>query len=140
MKNDFNLILAYCQQHGISLTAQQELVLKAIHTTETPLSSTDILQNLFKTNPRANRMTIHRACEYLAQVGLIHKIQINQTYTLCQHLSDHSCQLLICLNCGKQIEVHSHAICQALDKACLEYGFNLANPLEITGICAECRK
>lgn len=134
----FKQVLSYCQARQINLSPQQELILMIISQTTTPLSSHEILTNLLEHNPKANRMTIHRGLEVLIKANLIHKIQVNQTYSLCQHLSDHNCQLFICLKCGKQTEVHSHQICQALTQASNEHNFTLASPLEITGYCQQC--
>lgn len=128
----------FCVQQKINLTPQYELVLQIIANSTTALTSNEILNQLLQHNAKANRMTIHRALDCLLKYNLIHKIQVNQTYSLCQHLSDHSCQLFVCLKCGKQIEIHSHSICQALRQASAEYNFTLANPLEITGYCLEC--
>ena len=139
MNTTFKQVLAYCQVQKINLSAQQELILMIISQATSAVSSHEILTNLIQHNPKANRMTIHRALDLLIKANLIHKIQVNQTYSLCQHLSDHSCQLFICLKCAKQIEVHSHQICQPLNQASNEHSFTLANPLEITGYCAQCR-
>lgn len=138
MNITFKQVIDYCQARQINLSPQQELILMIISQATIPLSSHEILTSLLEHNPRANRMTIHRALEILIKANLIHKIQVNQTYSLCQHLSDHNCQLFICLKCGKQTEVHSHKICQALMQASDEYNFILASPLEITGYCQQC--
>lgn len=140
MVNLFQQAQEFCLQQKITLTPQHELVLKIIANSKIALSSNEILGHLIIQNPKANRMTIHRALENLLKYNLIHKIQVNQTYSLCQHLSDHSCQLFVCLNCGKQIEIHSHIICQALKQASHEYNFRLENPLEITGYCGSCHQ
>lgn len=139
MNITFKQVIDYCQARQINLSPQQKLILMIISQTTIPLSSHEILTSLLEHNPRANRMTIHRALEILIKANLIHKIQVNQTYSLCQHLSDHNCQLFICLKCGKQTEVHSHKICQALTQAGDEYNFILASPLEITGYCQRCQ-
>lgn len=139
MLKTFNDLLQHCQQQMISLTNQQELILQIVYQHDTALTSNDILKLLQNQNPTANRMTIYRAIEYLLEQKLIHKIQLNNTYTICKHPSDHSCQILVCTKCGKQQEIHSHPICSALDNLQLQYGFTFSNPLEITGICRNCQ-
>lgn len=135
----FAQILQYCTDKQIDLTTQQLLVLEILYVNSpTTMTSADILDAMLAHNPTANRMTIYRALDYLIKQNLIHKIQANNTYSICQHLSDHSCQILVCLKCGNQIEVHSHTICQALNKAATENQFIFANPLEITGYCMSC--
>ncbi|MDD3265706.1 MAG: transcriptional repressor [Burkholderiales bacterium] len=123
----------------IELTTQQSLILKLLTENNAPISSADILSMMQKDNPKANRMTIHRALEKLIDNGLIHKIQLNNTYTICQHLSDHNCQLLVCIKCGSQTEIHSHKMCHALESVEISHKFQFINPLEINGICEKCQ-
>lgn len=139
MAYTFQQVIAYCNSKQISLTNQQKLILKIIQESSQPLTSVEILDLLHTQNPTANRMTIYRAIEYLIKNNLIHKVQSNNTYTLCQHPSDHSCQILVCTKCGTHYEIHSHQICSSLDFIQLEYGFVFSNPLEITGTCQKCR-
>ncbi|RTL00063.1 MAG: transcriptional repressor [Proteobacteria bacterium] len=140
MLENFDELRKYCEQLAIHLTNQQELILQIVYEHDTGLTSNDILKLLQCQNPTANRMTIYRAIEYLLEQKLIHKIQSNNTYTICKHPSDHSCQILVCTICGQQQEIHSHQICAALDNLRNNYGFAFSNPLEITGICHQCRQ
>lgn len=133
-------IFNYCSRNQISLSHQQELILKIIAEHNNAIAANEILTQLVQINPKANRMTIHRALEYLISLNLIHKIQFNNTYTLCNHLNEHSCQLLVCQLCGSQIELHSEEIRQTLLKASEKFNFTIGNPLEIMGYCAQCTK
>ncbi len=133
-------ILDYCAQNQISLSHQQELILKIIAEQNGAIAANEILAQLVQINPKANRMTIHRALEYLISINLIHKIQFNSTYTLCNHLNEHSCQILVCQLCGSQTELHSEEIRQTLLKASEKFNFTIGNPLEIMGYCAQCTK
>lgn len=122
------------------LTTQQSLVLELLANKKAPISSADILSIMQKDNPKANRMTIHRALDKLIELGLVHKIQINNTYTICKHISNHNCQLLVCIKCGIQMEIHSHQMCTALESIEGIHKFQFINPLEINGICFNCQK
>lgn len=136
---NFTQLLQLCQQKSIVLSTQQELILQIIFVQQSPMSSSSILEQLIIYNPTANRMTIYRALEYLIEHKLVHKIQSQNTYTICKQISDHSCQILVCTQCGAEVEIHSHSICSALDSVQAEYNFTFANPLEILGLCANCR-
>lgn len=142
MENRLALIQDYCSRRNIKLSAQQELILTIIGNNSQALTITQILGVLAADNPKANRMTIHRAVEYLTTLGLIHKISLNHTYALCSNLNQfhqQSCQLLVCQKCGSQQEIHSHKICEALAETSQLYNFAFASPLEITGICSKCQ-
>lgn len=142
MENRLTLIQDYCNRRNIKLSAQQELVLATIGNNPQALTITQILGVLAADNPKANRMTVHRAVEYLASLGLIHKISLNHTYALCSNLNQfhqQSCQLLVCQKCGSQQEIHSHKICEVLAETSQLFNFAFASPLEITGICSKCQ-
>ncbi len=135
-------IIEYCLANNILLTNQQSLIIKIITEIASPLTANEILHELQKLNPKANRMTIHRALEILVKNGLIHKVAFNHTYKLCDHLyckHDHHCQILVCQECGNQTEIHNLKITEALLEIGKTYNFNLANPLEITGLCTKCQ-
>lgn len=143
MNNDLATIQHYCASQQIKLTAQQELVLSTISKNDHPPTIAQILAELVKDNPKANRMTIHRALEYLTTIGLIHKIALNHTYALCSNFNQfhhQSCQILICQKCGTQIEIHSHKICEALAEAASSNDFSFISPLEIIGLCYRCQQ
>ena len=71
MNTTFKQVLAYCQVQKINLSAQQELILMIISQATSAVSSHEILTNLIQHNPKANRMTIHRALDLLIKANLI---------------------------------------------------------------------
>ncbi len=134
----FKDITNYCNDAQITLSEQQALVLQIICQHEEAVNAQEILENLKTINTKANRMTIHRALEYLNKAGIIHKISFNNTYVPCTHLEQHNCQLLVCIKCNKKIEFSSSKILQSLKKAAQEYHFFINSPLEIMGYCQGC--
>ena len=133
-------IIKYCQHQQITLTSQQELILAAVIAHQNPVTANEILLKLKESNPKANRMTIHRGLEYLVKANLIHRVSFNLTYKLCNHLHHgHHCQILVCQSCGKQTELHSEAIQEALNTASKLCQFKISNPIEITGFCHNCQ-
>lgn len=138
MQHKLHDVLKYCDSHKIHVTSQQVLILEIIVASPKAVTANEILVKLKEANPKANRMTIHRALEYLVKANLIHRIVYNLTYKLCNHLSTHNCQILICQKCGRQIELHSENLRQTLADAGTSHGFVISNPIEITGYCKEC--
>lgn len=131
-------VIKYCNTHNINITSQQALILEIIVLNAGAITANEILQKLKENNPKANRMTIHRSLDYLVKANLIHRITFNLTYKLCNHLSTHICQILICQQCGYQIELHLDHIQEALAAASKNYCFEISNPIEITGLCKKC--
>ncbi len=140
MHNIFQAILNYCTEESIPLTEQQSLVLRIICEHKEALAAHQILDDLKLNNAKANRMTIHRALEYLTNMQIIHKISFNNTYVACTHLAEHKCQLLVCIKCGKKIEFSSSEVFDALKLSSEKQGFHIKTPIEIMGICEKCRE
>mgnify|MGYP003396766036 CR=1 FL=1 len=134
-----NNLLDYCNINNIKLSEQQVLILDMIFQAIIPISAAELLEQLKHINSKANRMTIHRALDKLTEQNLVHKIQYNNTYSICQHISNHNCQILVCIKCTQQVEIHSHQLCHSLNKLSQEHQFNVASPIEITGICKQCK-
>ena len=138
MNNTFQSIQNYCHTEKIPLTEQQLLVLQIICAQNTAIAAHEILDNLKTINAKANRMTIHRALEYLNKVAVIHKISFNNTYVPCTHPEEHNCQLLVCIKCGRKIEFNSGEVFSALKKAGKIHEFMISTPIEIMGYCNDC--
>ena len=134
----FQIIVNYCKAQDILLTEQQSLVLKIICCHDEAVAAHKILESLKVINAKANRMTIHRALEYLNKIGVVHKISFNNTYVPCTHLNEHNCQLLVCIKCGKKIEFSSAEIFASLKQSGEEHEFFISTPIEIMGYCKEC--
>ena len=140
MHNIFHAIIDYCSEKKILLTQQQYLVLQIICEHKEAIAAHQILENLKLNNAKANRMTIHRALEYLSKMEVIHKISFNNTYVACTHLAGHRCQLLVCIKCSKKIEFSSSEVFEALKLSSEGLGFHIKTPIEIMGVCNECLK
>ena len=134
----FHTIIGYCNANGILLTEQQSLILGIICEHDEAIAAHTILDSLKIINAKANRMTIHRALEYLNKMAVIHKISFNNTYVPCTHLDEHNCQLLVCIKCSNKIEFSSAEIFSALKRSGEQHEFFISTPIEIMGYCKEC--
>jgi Fur family transcriptional regulator, zinc uptake regulator len=134
----FNNIINHCNSKKISISEQQSYVLKAIAESSHSIAAHDILAYLKVFNPKANRMTIYRALDYLEKAGIIHKISFNNEYTICEHLDHHNCQILICKICGTNIEFYSKSLVTAITNAVNNFDFAYLDSFEIQGVCKKC--
>jgi Fur family zinc uptake transcriptional regulator len=133
-----NNIISYCNSQAINLTEQQSLVLKIICQNNDSVAAHEILDRLKTINTKANRMTIHRALDFLNKIGVIHKISFNNTYVPCTHLDAHNCQILVCTKCAKKIEFSSPEIFLSLKQFGEQNDFFITTPVEIMGYCKDC--
>lgn len=139
INKNYKNIISYCHKQAINITEQQLLVLQIICHSNVAIAAHEILNNLKKVNAKANRMTIHRALDYLNKIGVIHKITFNNTYVPCDHLStEHNCQILVCTKCNTKIEFNSAKLFSSLKIAGEEHEFLISTPIEIMGLCKSC--
>ena len=85
-------------------------------------------------------LTVYRHLDFLTRVGLVHRIESTQSYLPCDHPQhSHESQYLLCSNCGRVDEVHSHSLESILDKIASQHGFQPAKSVvEVSGTCVDC--
>lgn len=139
IKISLDNIINFCENHKLKLTLQQELIVNIIINSKKPLTQNDILFELKKTNPKANRMTIYRSLDILSQHHIIHNVNFDNTYLLCNHLDEvHSHQILVCKICGNRIEIKSNNLEEIISAEAKKFGFIASPDIEISGSCKNC--
>lgn len=148
-KTDINKALdaasLVCQRQNKRLTEQRRQILSLILETQSPATAYQLLDELKQTHqPNAQPPTIYRALEFLLDVGLVHRIEANNTYLACDHIQcahEHQpTQFLLCDVCGGATEttVKPEQI-QAMEESAAQYGFVLnKRSLELHGTCEHC--
>jgi len=138
----------YCTAHGARLTETRRQVLGLILSSEKPLGAYDLLDHLRAYHRNAAPPTVYRALEFLAEHGLIHKIERLSAFVGCTHRLEchhgegcgHRAQFLICRHCGVARELEDNAIGVALTHAASRASFRMETAtIEIEGICAACQ-
>ncbi len=132
---------SYLRKKGLRNTAQREKILKALFLSERHLTVDDLYNALKKKDPEIGYATVHRNLKLLCECGLADEIKIGtkkaryeQKYGHEHH--DH----LICLKCGKFIEVNDDRIEKLQDKLAEANDFvPQRHKLEIYGLCKKCR-
>ena len=102
----------------------------------------DILAELNQIDPKDQVAPpiVYRALEFLLGENLIHRIESRNAYISCVR-PGHQCatQFLICRNCEQVAELDNTD--QNLFAEADSLGFSVDHSVvEITGVCAECRK
>lgn len=134
-----------CKKLGVSLTAKREQILSILLAEPLPLSAYDIAEIYKKTYQQTMPvMSIYRILDFLNTVGIVHKLDTVNQYTVCAHLQcthEHkNAQFLICGRCHSVEEVtideQTHQLLmQGINKA----GFKLNNlNFELHGLCQTC--
>ena len=132
-----------CAARGTRLTPQRELVLRLVWESHQPVKAYDLLGRLegaVKAKPKPP--TVYRALDFLKANGLVHRLDSMNAYTGCGHPNHHGdCYFMICRACGTASECCAPAIRAALDAESRRQAFAAeAATLEISGLCADCRR
>jgi|APTNR8051073442_1049403.scaffolds.fasta_scaffold04782_3 Fur family zinc uptake transcriptional regulator len=109
-----------------------------------PLKAYDLIGVVDSDSHRAKPPTVYRALDFLCRLGLVHRIESDQSYFACNHhkqcdASSHVPLVFVCLKCGKVQERHVTALEEIISKTAIKRGFKVEKMmLEAHGICALC--
>ena len=118
-------------------------VLELVWASHKPLGAYDILAVLSEIDGRrAAPPTVYRALDFLLEHGLVHRIASLNAFVGCNHPGEvHQGQFLICRNCHTAVELQHSSIDSAVSASADSVGFSVeSQTVEITGLCASCRK
>jgi len=130
----------YLSRTNMRETSQRRIILRAFMSTETHLTVDDLYRIVAKENPSIGYSTVYRTLKLLSACGLARRVQLTDGKSLYEHNFNHKHHdHLVCMSCGKIIEVESPEIEQLQDKLVKEHYFTPQwHRLEIFGICSQC--
>jgi len=126
---------------GYRLTPQRMLVIEALHNAEGHISAQEIYNQLHSCYPYSNISTVYRTLELMKKFNLVTETDFGEgraRYHVAEKGHHHH---LVCLRCGKIIDLEESALYLLKDTLLREYGFEAdLRHLAISGKCDECRK
>lgn len=134
--------LDFCATVAHKPTSLRKNVLYILWRSSKPLKAYDILEQLLQFNANAKPPAVYRVLDYFVALGLVHKIESIQSYSLCQeHEKKYHCELLmVCHHCHAVAEVYDsdlHALIKQLGQT---QRFALQeSSIEIKGLCESCQ-
>jgi Fur family ferric uptake transcriptional regulator len=132
----------FISDRGLRNTTQRDEIIEEIVNCGEHTTAEQIYEHLKKKNPKIGFATICRNLRLLCEAGLLDEIKIGNQKTRYELKSDNSHHdHLICLKCGKFIEVFSEKLEKLQSQMARKEGFKvLKHKLEIYGICKDCLK
>ncbi|ORE90598.1 Fur family transcriptional regulator [Aurantimonas sp. 22II-16-19i] len=127
-----------------ALTRNQALVLETLTACDEPLSAYAILDRLRGEGVRAP-LQVYRALDKLVETGLVHRLDSLKAFVACSHPHEHDgaavVAFAICENCARVWEFSDSKIEDRFAAwAEAESFLTKATTIEISGLCASCRK
>ena len=128
------------------MSENNKLVLNSLKKSPKGLTAYQILSIVLKSKS-IQPMTVYRALKNLTTNGLIHKINKNKTFHLCDNTHicntakahEHNAVLAVCNDCGVAEELKTDLFSKIIKNIKSKKRFNFNNfNLEITTTCKEC--
>lgn len=135
------LAAARAERAGERLTKQRRTVLKLIFAQHGPVSAYDLVGEMSKAEGRqVAPVTIYRALDFLARLGLVSKLESRNAFVLCAHPEEeHDCVFLVCRTCGEVAEIVDTDLMARLDADVRQAGFQPERRvIEVHGVCSVC--
>jgi len=128
------------QNAGLESTPVRQAVLHIIEEQKSPIDVASIVSSLESHNIKADKVTVYRILDLLAEKGLIARLEFQEgKFRYEVATSDH--HHLICLNCGKIDAIEDNWIEDLEKEIKQKKGFIVQrHSIEFYGLCAECQK
>ncbi|MBB5445698.1 MULTISPECIES: Fur family transcriptional regulator [unclassified Paraburkholderia] len=131
----------YCRERGEKLTPIRRKVLELLLNSGRATKAYSLLDEMRQIHAGSAPPTVYRALDFLLSVGLVHRIESINAFTVCHDLTQ--CQhgiLVVCQQCGSVTELHQPKLRQALVAQIEDAGYRLASDeIELKGLCAACQ-
>jgi Fur family ferric uptake transcriptional regulator len=141
MSKEIDLLINFLNRKNLKLTNQRKVILDAFLKTERHVSVEDLYNIVRKKNPDIGQATIFRTLRLLHDADIAKEVDLGDKKARYEHKYGHKHHdHLICLKCGKFIEVVDENIEKMQDRLCEKIGFlPERHKMEIFGICRQCR-
>lgn len=143
MSYEYDILKKKLKEKGFKLTPQRKSILDVIVANEGKhLSAEEIYELVKGERPEIGLATIYRTMQMFDEVGMVYKHNFDDgrsRYEL-YHDEDHQHHHLICINCGKVVEVEEDLLEQLEHEVENKYDFSITNHnLKFFGYCNLCR-
>src|SRR6185369_14537967 len=131
-----------CESKGLRFTPLRRRVLELVWSNHKPVGAYALLDKLRSEDLGSAPPTVYRALDFLIEHGLIHRIERMNAFIGCSHPGEaHRGFFLICGDCGNAEELESDGVADSIAASASRHGFTAREmTLEVTGVCADCRK
>lgn len=133
--------LAFMNHKGLNTTAQRKAIAEAFFGFPGHHSLEEFYRHLALIDPSIGQTTVYRTLKLLCDAGLATEIQFSDNITrfeVAQPKKHHD--HLICLSCGKVIEIFDPEIEKLQKKLARQQGFILkGHSHNLYGLCADCQ-
>jgi Fur family ferric uptake transcriptional regulator len=140
MRREFQIFDDYIRKKGLRHTEQRDRILAVFLATERHVSVDELYRIIKKRYPEIGYTTVYRTMRLVAEAGLCVETDFGDGVARFEHKYGHEHHdHLICIKCGRFIEVYDRRIEKLQEVLVRKHGFKSEHhKLEIFGICKKC--
>lgn len=134
--------LAFMNRKGLNTTTQRRAIAEAFFTLPGHHSLEEFYQYIFQHDPSIGQTTVYRTLKLLCEAGLATEIHFSDGITRYEIVDpDSHHDHLVCLNCGKIVEICDPQIEKLQKELAKKHQFTLRGHVHnLYGLCDSCRK
>ena len=142
MKSAKTIFGQYIRNNGMLHSSQREQILDIFLKTERHPTINDLYDLVRKKNPKIGLATVYRTMKVICDAGLAREMDFGDGLRRFEHKHKHQHHdHLICLKCGRIIEVRSPEIEKLQENLAKKHRFKtVRHRMEIFGICRTCER
>jgi Fur family transcriptional regulator, ferric uptake regulator len=131
----------YLKENGIHYSEQRHSILHIFLKSKKHLTTAELYELVREKHPKVGYATVYRAMKVICKSGLGEEIDFGDGVKRYEHKYGHKHHdHLICLRCGKCIEVVNLAIEALQRELAREHAFTIkSHNMQIFGVCKECK-
>jgi Fur family ferric uptake transcriptional regulator len=123
------------------ITPQRRLILGILAKADRHLDAHDIYERGRSQDPRLSLSTVYRTLGLLKETGVVRELHLDQDHHSYELDGKDEHSHLVCLSCGRVIEVDSEPFAEAATAVGEAHGFDIASAqVELAGYCARCKQ
>ena len=141
MKSAETIFRQYLKEKGLLYSKQREQILKTFMKARSHLAIDDLYNAVRKKNPRIGLATVYRTMRVICDCGLAREVDFGDGVRRFEHKYQHQHHHhLVCIKCGRVIEVTSNQIESLQKKLAKQHNFApIRDTMKIFGLCSKCK-
>lgn len=138
--NEEQVLIEYLVQKDLKYTEQRRIILESFLKTETHFTVDDLYAKVKEVNQAIGYTTIYRTLKLFTECGLANEMKFKDGITRYEHRFGHEHHdHLICVKCGRLIEVVEPEIEELQEKLARKHNFKIEHHrMELYGTCQKC--
>jgi len=141
MQKEIDMFISFLKKRNLRLTDQRQEILRTFLKVNKHFSVEDLYEIVKKKDPHIGQATVFRTLKLLCLAGIANEVDLGDKRIRYEHKYGHQHHdHLVCVKCGRFIEVFDSDIEKLQKKLCKKFKFLPQRyRMEIFGICKKCR-